>query len=168
MGRDQGQPGDAGQFEWVNVWAATSGAAADAVPGTAPEPLGHKPEPAAVAPQQTAVTTGTGRFVAVKSTASRAEADTKSKPGPQIVVPLPGASPSVAAPLPTDQLMRDIVEIERARDALATGPLVRRLRTFMVVPARTADSVPLVIGGVLALVLLTMFGGAAAFTKLGR
>jgi hypothetical protein len=64
--------------------------------------------------------------------------------------------------------MRDIAEIERARDALAAGPLGRRMQTFMVVPSRTVDSVPLFVGGVLALVMLTVFATAAAMTKFGR
>jgi hypothetical protein len=38
----------------------------------------------------------------------------------------------------------------------------------MLVPSRTADSVPLLVGGVLALVMLTVFGAAAAMTKFGR
>jgi hypothetical protein len=60
-------------------------------------------------------------------------------------------------------------EIERARDALATGAMVRRMRAFMVVPSRsTADSVPLLIGGVMALVMLSVFVAAAAMTKFGR
>ncbi len=71
------------------------------------------------------------------------------------------------APLP-DQLMRDIVEIERARDALAAGAIGRRMRAFMVVPSRPADSVPLLIGGVMALVMLSVFMAAAAVTKFGR
>jgi hypothetical protein len=38
----------------------------------------------------------------------------------------------------------------------------------MLVPSRTADSVPIVVGGVMALVMLTVFGAAAAMTKLAR
>jgi hypothetical protein len=77
-----------------------------------------------------------------------------------------------AAP-PEDQLMRDIAEIERTRDVLAAMPLrsfsaKRRTQALMLVPARTADPVPVVIGGVLALVMLTVFGAAAAMTKLAR
>ena len=78
------------------------------------------------------------------------------------------AAPFAVAPLP-DQLMRDIAEIERARDALATGAMVRRMRAFMVVPSRqTSDSTPLLIGGVMALVMLSVFAAAAAMTKFGR
>lgn len=75
-------------------------------------------------------------------------------------------------PIPSDQLMRDIAEIERTRDALAAMPLPafgkRRTQALTLVPARTSDPVPVVIGGVLALVMLTIFGAAAAMTKLAR
>jgi hypothetical protein len=136
MGRDQ----DAGQFEWVNVWASASGATTDAV--TVEPEIVAAPSAAAPTPP---------RFTAT----SRREAS-EPKPAPFAVVPLP------------DQLMRDIAEIERARDALAAGPLGTRMRTFMVVPSRTVDSVPLLVGGVLALVMLSVFAAAAAMTKFGR
>jgi len=73
-----------------------------------------------------------------------------------------------------DQLARDIADIARARDALDALPLVasfsarRRTQAFTLVPSRTSDMVPVVIGGVLALVMLTVFGAAAAMTKLAR
>ena len=81
------------------------------------------------------------------------------------------------AKLPDDQLMRDIAEIERARDALAVLPLAlplsgslaaRRTKALTLVPVRTTDPVPVMVGGVLALVMLTVFGAAAAMTKLAR
>lgn len=78
----------------------------------------------------------------------------------------------IAATMPPDQLMRDLAEIERARDALAllpvTGTLRRRTRALTLVAPRTSDPVPVVIGGVFALVMLTVFGAAAAMTKLAR
>ena len=73
--------------------------------------------------------------------------------------------------VPPDQLMRDIAEIERVRDALAAqpAPVFAKGRTqALTAPARTTDAVPVVIGGVLALVMLTVFGAAAAMTKLVR
>lgn len=78
-----------------------------------------------------------------------------------------------SAPVPRDQLMRDIAEIERARDRLAAQPVAlsfagRRTQALTLVPSRTTDPVPVVIGGVLALVMLTVFGAAAAMTKLAR
>jgi hypothetical protein len=76
--------------------------------------------------------------------------------------------PRLAAPaLPDDQLMRDIAEIEPVRDRLAAIPM-RRMQALTLVPARTTDPVPVVIGGVLALVMLTVFGAAAAMSKLSR
>ena len=78
----------------------------------------------------------------------------------------------IAATMPADQLTRDIAEIERARDALALLPLAgtlrRRTQALMLVSPRTSDPVPVVIGGVFALVMLTVFGAAAAMTKLAR
>ena len=67
--------------------------------------------------------------------------------------------------------MRDIAEIEPVRDRLATIPVavaMRRTQALTLVPGRTTDPVPVVIGGVLALVMLTVFGAAAAMSKLSR
>ena len=44
----------------------------------------------------------------------------------------------------------------------------RRTQALTLVPSRTTDPVPVVVGGVLALVMLTVFGAAAAMTKLAR
>ena len=123
---------DAGQFEWVNAWAASAMVDTSAI---------MKSEPVAEAPPKAAV----------------------PAPGP-VIAP-------VAPALPQDQLMRDIAEIERARDALDALPVggfsVRR-QALTLVPSRTTDPVPVVVGGVLALVMLTVFGAAAAMTKLAR
>jgi hypothetical protein len=77
-----------------------------------------------------------------------------------------------AAPISPDQLMRDIAEIERVRDALAAQPAPVFAKGshagFDPGSRRTTDAVPVVIGGVLALVMLTVFGAAAAMTKLAR
>jgi len=84
------------------------------------------------------------------------------------------AAPDKSAVSVSDQLMRDIIEIERARDALDALPLTasfsarRRTQALTLVPSRTADMVPVVVGGVLALVMLMVFGAAAAMTKLAR
>jgi hypothetical protein len=94
---------------------------------------------------------------------------------PPQVEPVP--PPAVTAPVsPTwsDQLIFDIAEIERARDALDALPIMasfsarRRTQALTLVPSRTSDMVPVVIGGVLALVMLTVFGAAATMTKLAR
>jgi len=97
--------------------------------------------------------------------------------------PMPKAEPFVAAPvvlqhvaqpisISPDQLMRDIAEIERVRDTLAAQPAPvfakGRTQALTLAPARTTDAVPVMIGGVLALVMLTVFGAAAAMTKLVR
>src|SRR5438045_155700 len=78
---------------------------------------------------------------------------------PEVIAPEP-VLPSITYPQPQDQLTRDIAEIERTRDALAALPLRtfsmrRRTQALTLVPARTGDPVPVVIGGVLALVMLT-------------
>lgn len=135
MGRDQDR-NDAGQFEWVNAWAAST--KADTAHVVAAEPVSAAPPEAADA--------------AIASS------------------PVIGA---VTPALPDDQLTRDIAEIEQARDALSAMPVgsfsaKRRTQALTLVPSRTADSVPIVVGGVLALVMLTVFGAAAAMTKFGR
>lgn len=131
MGRDQDR-NDAGQFEWVNAWAASTKADTAHVIAAEPVVSAAPPEAAVIAPD-----------------------------------------PAIASALPDDQLMRDIAEIERARDALAAMPVGsfsarRRTQALTLVPSRTTDAVPIVVGGVLALVMLTVFGAAAAMTKFGR
>jgi hypothetical protein len=66
--------------------------------------------------------------------------------------------------------MRDIAEIDRARERVAALPLARgrRAQSLSLAPSRTSDAVPLMIGGVFALVMLTVFGAAAAMTRLAR
>ena len=128
-----------GQFEWVNAWAE---AAAKTEPAVMAAPVA---EGAVMAPAEAAV----------------------SAP------PKPLVTARIAPALPADQLMRDIAEIERARDALAAMPVMvssskRRTQALTLVPSRTTDPVPVVVGGVLALVMLTVFGAAAAMTKLAR
>jgi hypothetical protein len=101
----------------------------------------------------------------------KAEAVVEAPPKAASPAPAPVIAP-VAPALPQDQLMRDIAEIERARDALDALPVggfsARRHQALTLVPSRTTDPVPVVVGGVLALVMLTVFGAAAAMTKLAR
>ena len=141
MGREQS--GDAG-YEWVNAWAASAMAETSAaMKGEASVGVAPKVD---VAPK----------------------ADPVIAPAPAFVVAEPDK------PAVSEQLMRDIAEIERARDALDALPLAasfsarRRTQALMLVPSRTSDMVPVVVGGVLALVMLTVFGAAAAMTKLAR
>lgn len=124
---------DAGQFEWVNAWAAS----------------------------------------AMVDTSAIMKAEALAEAPPKAAVPAPGPIIAPVAPaMPQDQLMRDIAEIERARDALDALPVggfsARRRQALTLVPSRTTDPVPVVVGGVLALVMLTVFGAAAAMTKLAR
>lgn len=133
------QDREAAHFEWVNAWAALN--KAEAASTDAAKAALTAPDPAPVAAEV--------------------------KPAVKVQVALP------AQPSPGDQLMRDIAEIERARDALAAVPVSRpfsktRTQALTLVPSRTSDSVPVVIGGVLALVMLTVFGAAAAMGKLAR
>src|SRR3954454_24262877 len=94
-------------------------------------------------------------------------------PEEPVLAVAPVIAPS-AKPMPQDQLAHDIAEIERARDALDALPLAasfstrRRTQALTLVPSRPSDLVPVVIGGVLALVMLTVFGAAAAMTNLAR
>jgi len=89
-------------------------------------------------------------------------------------VPQEGArQPATPPDRQPDQLARDLADIERARDAIAalsakTFSAERGRQALTLVPSRTSDAVPVVIGGVLALVMLTVFGAAAAMTKLSR
>lgn len=125
-------------YEWVNAWAAT------AMAETSAAMKGEAPAPVAATTEPVIAS------------------------APVFVTPVRDK------PAVSDQLMRDIAEIERARDALDALPLTasfsarRRTQALTLVPSRTSDMVPVVVGGVLALVMLTVFGAAAAMTKLAR
>ena len=112
-----------------------------------------------------------GQFEWVNAWASLTKAEAASVEAASVAVAAAVAPKPVAPKIPADQLMRDIAEIERVRDSLAAIPVnssKRRMQALTLVPARTTDPVPVVIGGVLALVMLTVFGAAAAMTKLAR
>ena len=115
------------------------------------------------------------QFEWVNAWAQSTHANVVSAPEPVVSAALANASgpESTLAPPPVDdQLTRDIAEIERARDALSAMPMgtfsARCTQALTLVPSRTADSVPVFVGGVLALVMLMVFGAAAAMTKLSR
>ena len=117
----------------------------------------------------------TSQFEWVNAWAAQSKPDAVSVVEPVATpAPLKAAEPIAPArsvPSLDDQLMRDIAEIEQVRDRLAAIPVavpMRRLQALTLVPARTTDPVPVVIGGVLALVMLTVFGAAAAMSKLSR
>ena len=141
MGREQS--GDIG-YEWVNAWAATAMAETSAaMKGEAPRPL----RPGSTLRRR-------------RSPPPRLRRLSRLRRRPSLRFPI--------------SCMRDIAEIERARDALDALPLAasfsarRRTQALTLVPSRTSDMVPVVVGGVLALVMLTVFGAAAAMTKLAR
>ena len=138
MGRDQGS-GDTSEFDWVNAWAAQCKPDAVSVVEPVVEP--------------------------VAATAAPLNADQAT--APTAIAPVRFTVPS----WPDDQLMRDVAEIKRVRDRLAALPVgvpMRRMQAFTLAPSRTTDPVPVAIGGVLALVMLTVFGAAAAMSKLSR
>jgi hypothetical protein len=85
----------------------------------------------------------------------------------------------IAPVVPDDLLARDIAEIVLRRDALDLVPIgfdftagrfaARRQRQALtLVAARTTDAVPLMVGGVLAVVMLSVFGAAAVMSKFAR
>jgi len=116
------------------------------------------------------------QFEWVNSWAESAQTNLASAPEPTVIAQslhatMPG--PNVAPIATDDQFARDITEIQNRRDALAVLPVVtfsarRRTQALTLVPSRTSDTVPVFVGGVLALVMLMVFGAAAAMTKLSR
>jgi hypothetical protein len=132
-------------FEWVNAWAQARASAAP------------------VAQAEAAIAAPPGGSAVTAAPPSASEAPMAAPPGASAVTP----------PAAQDQLMRDIAEIARARDTIAALPVNtfsarRGTQALTLVPARTSDAVPVIVGGVLALVMLTVFGAAAAMTKLSR
>lgn len=138
--------GDAGDHEWINAWAASRASETAAAAETADQAVA-----AAVQGER----------------AERSAGEERAQPRAVFAPPAPQIR--LSKPIPDDQLMRDIAEIERARDAVAAAYVpAQRMQAFMLVPSRTSDTVPVFIGGVMALVMLTVFGAAAALTKVGR
>ena len=145
MGHDR-DSGDTSEFDWVNAWAAQSKPDAVSVLEPVVEPVAAMQAPVAATP---------------------APLNAAEPIAPMAIAPMRFVVP----PWPDDQLMRDIAEIERVRDRLAALPVgvpMRRMQAFTLAPSRTTDPVPVAIGGVLALVMLTVFGAAAAMSKLSR
>ena len=116
------------------------------------------------------------QFEWVNAWAQSTQSNVVAPPEPTVsaTAPTDTAPQATRAPTPPDdQLARDIADIERARDALALLPVGtfsarRRTQALTLVPSRTSDTVPVFVGGVLALVMLTVIGAAAAMTKLSR
>jgi hypothetical protein len=121
----------------------------------------------------------TYEWVNAWAASAKAEAPSAAAPARQFE-PAPAARvPIVAAPAPppappvAPQLLRDIAEIEMARDALEVLPVgtpsaSRRTQTLALVPSRTSETLPVILGGVILLVMLMAFGAAAAMTTLVR
>lgn len=116
------------------------------------------------------------QFEWVNAWAESTQGNVAPAPEPAVIVQSPHAATPVSniAPIAADdQLARDIAEIQNKRDALAVLPVGtfsarRRTQALTLVPSRTSDTVPVFVGGVLALVMLMVFGAAAAMTKLSR
>lgn len=129
---------DAGQFEWFNAWAEA-----------------QRP---------------------TSADAKKADAVADAIPiAPQVIAAKPVAAvlQRATTTAPPDQFLRDIVEIAAKRDALASVAARAvfskpRTQALTLAPVRTTDSVPVMIGGVMALVLLVVFGAAASMGKLAR
>jgi hypothetical protein len=166
MGHDLGDAAaDADDYEWVNDWLTPAGAEA---PYAALEPAEILSQDIAeirsVQPER-AVAAGEGIVVAF---APKIFAEGHPE----------GAEQEPANRAPADLLSLDIVDIERARDALnaerlfvlaaPAGKKKSVTQAFTLVPSRTADTVPVFVGGVLALMMLTVFGAAAMVSKFAR
>jgi hypothetical protein len=153
---------DAGDFEWVNAWADASAAPAG---DNASAASADVPADAALLSRDIA------EIRAVQADAGA--------PREAVHLVLVGTEP------PADQLMRDVLDIEHARDALQAERLFlqagprqtperiprqghEQTQAIMLVPSRTADTVPVFVGGVLALMMLTVFGAAAMVSKFAR
>ena len=83
--------------------------------------------------------------------------------------PDPGEGNCGDATLDLSQIKRDVAEIEAVRDRLLSevAPANRRIRSAdRLASARTSDYVPILVGGVLALTSLVVFGAAALFVSL--
>jgi hypothetical protein len=148
-------------FEWVNSWAEASGLKAaqefaaqpaKAVPAKTAPPVAVAPSPVVVAPSPV-----------------------RAAPSP-IVAAAPRAAPqtvpSNGAAAFADRLAQDIAEIERARDAIiaaegtAAFPLPRSPRAAKGRLLGRRDAVPVLIGAMLAMLMLVVYGAFATFTSL--
>jgi hypothetical protein len=126
-------------FEWVNSWAEASGL--NAAREFAAQPV--KAASPAVPPPRTAPVAAT-------------------------------KSPAATYPITVDQLARDVGEIEQARDAIIAaegkgvfvlpGPQRRKRPGIL----RRHDTVPVLIGAMLALFALIVYGAVASIVALGR
>src|SRR5262245_43426771 len=70
-----------------------------------------------------------------------------------------------AFPAAPGQLDRDIAEIERARDALLGAEAPARRREPVRRAGRRNDTVPVLVGGLLAVILLVVYGAIASIMQ---
>lgn len=134
-------------FEWVNAWAAQ----AERVAPVRARPLlfAIEASPSTVGP------------TTVHMLESAFAADAMK------------AASALEATETVDQLTCDIVAIERARDALLAGEDLAKPKALAqpvapIMLRRTPDSVPVVLGSVLGVLMLVVFSAAAVFVKLAR
>lgn len=138
-----------GEFEWVNAWAAQGVAAR---------------ENGSAISRQTNV-------VSLRIVSEGAEPRTPAESGPDVAqnqITLPGSLKKAR----DHQVVLDIVAIIRARDVLLDSVTQKPIRhTFNAIPLRghrTSDSVPVILGSVMGLLMIIVFSTAAAFVKLAR
>ena len=132
--------GSGDDFEWVNNWADASGL-------------------------ETA-----RRFAAAPAKAPALPARPAPAPAPAAV------ARDTRFPIAADQLARDIAEIETARDAIITAegtgvfvlPAAKRRPAAGRGLLRRHDAVPVLIGAVLAMFILVVYGAVASIMALGR
>jgi hypothetical protein len=145
-------------FEWVNSWAEASGLKA------AQE---FAAQPAKTAPL----------VAAAPWPVASAPSSVLAAPPPLVAAAPPAAPRSVPSNLAAafaDQLAQDIAEIERARDAIiaaegtAAFPLPPSPRAAKGSLLRRRDAVPVLIGAMLAMLMLVVYGAFATFTSLGH
>ena len=81
-------------------------------------------------------------------------------------------SPGASKKARDHQVVLDIVAIMRARDALTNTSAPKPIRnSFDAIPLkghRTGESVPVILGSVMGLLMIIVFSTAAAFVKLAR
>jgi hypothetical protein len=139
------EAGIAEHCEWVNTWAAH-------VRGSG-------------APRPTAAADASASIIPLK----------------RELAPKEGAHDTAAGPVGSsaaEQLARDLADIAQARDALEGGTARTeatvakgsdsRIVWLPFALRRTADSVPILLGTVLGLLMLVVFSAAAVFAKLAR
>jgi hypothetical protein len=145
------RPGD--DFEWVNSWAEASGL--KAARDFAAEPV----KPVTPTPVRSAAPSPINPAIPVSRLAPAPEAATDA---------------SETFPLAADQLARDIAEIETARDAIiaaeGTGPFALTGREIVGTRRllRRQDAKPVLIGAMLAVFMLVVYGAVASIIAFGR